>query len=103
MKNKIVKITKDYYGFIKNMTDKQAGEFIKSVCERIFDNKPFVTKDNYLKGVFAFVERDLQVSAQNSINGKKGADILAEKKREAISTNIEVVVIADKIGTAKVE
>lgn len=103
MKNKIVKITKDYYRFIKNMTDKQIAEFIKSVCERVYEGKPLVTKDSYLKGVFAFVERDLQVSAQNSVNGKKGADILAERKREAVSTNIEVVVIADQNGTAKVE
>lgn len=101
MKNKIVKVTKDYYGFIKEMTDKQAGEFIRSVCGRVYEGKPFVTKDSYLKGVFAFVERDLQVSAQNSINGKKGAELLAGRK--SVSANIEVVVIADERGTAKVE
>ncbi len=103
MKNKIVKVTKDYYGFIKEMTDKQAGEFIKAVCERVYEGKPFVTKDNYLKGVYAFVERDLQISAQNSINGKKGADLLAGRKRETVPTNIEVVVVTDERGTAKVE
>lgn len=103
MKNKIIKITKDYYGFIKEMTDKQAGEFIRSVCERVYEGKPFVTKDSYLKGVFAFVERDLRVSAQNSLNGKKGADLFAGRKREAIPTNIELVIVADKRGTAKVE
>lgn len=101
MKNKIVKITKDYYGFIKNMTDKQIAEFVKAVCERVYEGKPLVTKDNYLKGVFAFVERDLAVATQNSINGKKGADILAERKREAVSANIEVVVIADQKGNGK--
>lgn len=103
MRNKVVKITKDYSGFIKNMTDKQAGEFIKAVCARVYEGKPFVTKDNYLKGVFAFVERDLTVSAQNSINGKKGAIVLAEKRREAVSANIEVVVITETTGAAKVE
>lgn len=103
MKNKIVKVTKDYYGFIKEMTDKQAGEFIKSVCERVYEGKPFVTKDNYLKGVYAFIERDLQVSAQNSINGKKGAELLAKRKPETVSPNIEVVVVAEERRTAKVE
>lgn len=85
MKNKTIRVKKDYYGFIKEMTDKQAGEFIKAVCERVYEGKPFVTKDCYLKGVFAFVERDLQVSAQNRLNGKKGAEILAERKRKAQS------------------
>lgn len=103
MKKKIVKITKDYYGFIKNMTDKQAGEFVKAVCERVYDGKPFITKDNYLKGVVAFVERDLQVSAQNSINGKKGSEILAERQRGAVSANIEVVVITDTKGQTKTD
>jgi len=103
MKNKILKITKDYNGFIKNMTDKQASEFVKAVCARVFESKPLVTKDNYLKGVFAFVERDLTIAAQNSINGKKGANVLAEKRRDAVSANIEVVVIAEPSGAAKVE
>ncbi len=99
MKNKIVKITKDYYGFIKNMSDKQKAEFIKAVCERVYDDKPLVTKDNYLKGVFAFVERDLQVAAQNSINGKKGAEMLAERKREMQPVELivgSVIVTSDK-------
>ena len=103
MKYKIVKITKDYYRFIKEMTDKQAGEFVKAVCVRVYEGKPFVTKDNYLKGVFAYVERDLQVSAQNSINGKKGADSLTRRKCKATTTNIEVVVITEQKEAAKVE
>lgn len=103
MKNKIVKIKKDYYKAMKQMTDKQIAEFVKGICDYVYEGKPFITKDNYLKGVFMYVQRDLEVAAQNSINGKKGADALAERKREAISTNIEVVVIADQKGTAQVE
>ncbi len=103
MKNKVAKITKDYYGFIKNMTDKQAGEFIRAVCERVYDGKPLITKDHYLKGVFAFVERDLQISAQNSINGKKGGIVLAERRREAVSANIELVFVADEREAETVE
>lgn len=53
--------------------------------------------------MFAFVERDLTIAAQNSINGKKGANVLAEKRRDAVSANIEVVVIAEPSGAAKVE
>ncbi len=100
MKNKIVKITKDYYGFIKNMTDKQRAEFISTVCERVYDGKPLVTKDKYLKGVYVFVERDLQVAAQNSINGKKGAEVLAERKREMQPVEL---IVGSVIVTAKTE
>lgn len=101
MKNKIVKIKKDYYKAMKQMSDKQIAEFTKAICEYVYEGKPMITKDNFLKGVFMYVQRDLEVAAQNSINGKKGADILAEKKRKALSTNIEVVVITDQKGTAK--
>lgn len=103
MNKKIFKFKAEYAKLVKGMTDKQAGEFIKAVCERVYEGKPFVTKDSYLKGVFILIERDLQVSSQNSINGKKGSDILAGRKREAVSTNIELVVVADKRGTSKVE
>ena len=100
MKNRIVKITKDYYGFIKNMTDKQRAEFINAVCERVYDGTPLVTKDKYLKGVYAFVERDLQIAERNSINGKKGADILAERKREMQPVEL---IVGSVIVTAKTE
>ena len=52
---------------------------------------------------YAFIERDLHVSAQNSINGKKGAELLAKRKPETVSPNIEVVVVAEERRTAKVE
>ncbi len=100
MKNKIVKITKDYYGFIKNMTDKQRAEFINAVCERVYDGTLLVTKDKYLKGVYAFVEGDLQVAERNSINGKKGADALAERKREMQPVEL---IIGSVIVTVKTE
>lgn len=98
MKNKIVKITKDYYGFIKNMTDKQRAEFIKAICERVYDGKPLVTKDKYLKGIFAFVERDLRISAQNSLNGKRSAELFAERKREMQPVEL---ILGSVIVTAK--
>lgn len=103
MKNKVVKIKNEYFKAIKQMSDKQIAEFVKGICEYVYEGKPLITKDDFLKGVYMYVQRDLDESAQNSINGKKGAEILAERKRRAVSTNIEVVVVADKRGTAKVE
>lgn len=75
------KFKKEYYNLIKEITDKQAGEFVKGVCAYVYEGKPFITKDEYLKGLFVYVKRELDVSEMNSINGKKGADKLAENKR----------------------
>ena len=65
---------------MSDMTDKQAGELIKGICGYVFENKPFVTKDGYLKGLYLYIKRELDVSAMNAANGKKGAEKLAEKR-----------------------
>lgn len=93
---KKLKFKKDYYDIIRKLTDKQAGEFIKSVCAYVYDDKPFMTKDEYLKGLFLYVKRELDVSEMNRINGKKGADKLAENKRRNKSIGVIVgsVVVA---------
>lgn len=36
---KKLKFKKDYYDIIKKLTDKQAGEFIKSVCAYVYRRK----------------------------------------------------------------
>ena len=91
------KFKKEYYDLIKELTDKQAGEFVKGVCAYVYDGKPFITKDEYLKGLFVYVKRELDVSEMNSVNGKKGADKLAEIKRreKAIGVIIGSVMVAN--------
>lgn len=93
---KKLKFKKDYYDIIKDLTDKQAGEFIKGVCAYVYEGKPFLTKDEYLKGLFLYIKRELDVSEMNRINGKKGADKLAEIKRrnKSIGVIIGSVVVA---------
>lgn len=73
---------KSFYNVLAEMTDKQAGELIKGVSAYAFDGKPFQTKDAYLKGVFLYIKRELDVSKQNSKNGKKGGIVSAEKKQK---------------------
>ncbi len=75
------KFKKEYSNIIKGMTDKQAGEFVKGICEYAFDNKPIKTKDSYLKGAFLYIKREIDTSRINSINGKKGGEICAEKQQ----------------------
>lgn len=78
---KAVRIKQEHYGVIKEMTDRQAGEFVKKLCARVYEGKPFFTKDASLKGVFVSVERELAVSRQNSLNARKGAEKRAERQR----------------------
>lgn len=101
MKGNSFKFKSNFYTVMRDMTDKQAGEFIKGVCGYVFDGKPLATKDEYLKGVYLYVKRELDVSAMNAINGKKGADKLAEiKQKQKVAKNlgvlIETVVVTSK-------
>lgn len=86
------KFKKDYYNILKELTDKQAGELIKGICAYAYEGKPFLTKDEYLKGAFLYIKRELDVSEQNRINGKKGADALAEKQRMRAANGLGVVI-----------
>lgn len=90
------KFKKEYYDLIKELTDKQAGEFIKGVCAYVYEGKPFSTKDEYLKGLFVYVKRELDVSEMNSINGRKGAD----KRLELYRRNNAIGVIVGSVMAA---
>lgn len=75
------KFKKEYYNIISELTDKQAGEFAKGICNYAFNNKPFETKDSYLKGAFLYVKKEIDTSRMNSINGKKGGEISAQMQQ----------------------
>ncbi len=93
---KQINIKREHYDIIKELTDKQAGEFVKGVCAYAFEGKPFITKDEYLKGLFMYAKRMLDISEMNRINGKKGADKLAEirRKERAVGVIIGSVMVA---------
>ena len=38
---KQINIKREHYDIIKELTDKQAGEFVKGVCAYAFEGKPF--------------------------------------------------------------
>lgn len=98
MKN--ININKKHYDeILKELTDKQAGEFVKGVCAYAFEGKPFITKDEYLKGLFMYAKRMLDISEMNRVNGKKGADKLAEIKRrdKAIGVIVGSVLVANAV------
>lgn len=96
MKEKKFTFKENYYKAIKEMTDKQAGEFIKTVCAFVFEGKPMITKDAYLKGLYVYIEKDFEIAAQNRLNAKKGAEKRAAKQKEkaALGVLLDSVVIA---------
>jgi len=89
MENNNLKIKKSYYKAIANISDRQAGEFIKGLCKYAFDGMPLTTKDAYLKGLYLLVQRDFEISRQNSLNAKKGV----EKRRELKEISAPMTVV----------
>ena len=49
-------------------------------------------KDAYLKGVFMTVKRDIDEAKQNSVNGKKSAEVCAERRRKEAMANLAAVI-----------
>lgn len=87
MQGNNLKIKRRYYEIIRDMTDKQAGEFIKGLCAYVFEGKPFNTKDNYLKGIFLYLQRELEISEQHSVNGRKGGFVTAQNRQNGLLKN----------------
>jgi len=82
MKEKNFKFKKSFGVLVKKMTNRQAGEFIKVVSGYVLDSKPMESKDEYLKGVFLYVQSVFDTAEQNRANGKIGGAIVAEKYKE---------------------
>lgn len=82
MKEQNFKFRESFGKLIEQMTDKQAGEFIKAVCGYVFLHKPMESKDEFLKGVFVFVKDALDTEVRDRENGKLGGLIVAEKYKE---------------------
>jgi hypothetical protein len=101
LKEKNFKFRASFGKLVESMTDKQAGEFIKVVSGYAFCGKPMETKDEYLKGVFIYVKNVLDTEMISRQNGKKGADVLAEKRHKGKALDIllsSVVLTAEKLG-----
>ena len=91
MKEKNFKFREQFGKVVENMTDKQAGEFIKALSGYVFNGKPMESKDEYLKGVFLYAQSIIDVDVQNRENGKLGGAIIAEKKRKKESVAVQCV------------
>lgn len=81
MKEKYFKFRESFGELIADMTDKQAGEFIKAISGYMFNNKPLETKDEYLKGLYLYAQTVLDEQVRNRENGRLGGRVVAEKYR----------------------
>ena len=81
------KFKKSYYVMLCHLSDKQAGEFIKKFGAYVFNGDEFNSKDEYLKGLFPYFKREMEQSAMNSENGRKGGLKSAELRRNAERRN----------------
>ena len=82
MKEQNFKFRKSFGDLVEQMTDKQAGEFIKTVCGYVFSRIPMESKDEFLKGVFVYVKNALDTEVRDRENGRLGGIIVADKNRE---------------------
>ncbi len=73
MKEQNFKFRKSFAKLMEQMTDKQAGEFIKAMSGYVFFGKPMESKDEFVKGVFIYVKDVLDTEARDRENGKLGA------------------------------
>ena len=100
MKELKLKIKREYYNIFKELGDRQTGELVKGMCAYMYDNKPFFTKDAYLKGLFMTLKRDIDEAKRNSVNGKKSVEVCAERRRKEEVCKLGVL-IGNVISAAK--
>lgn len=81
MKEKSFRFRESFGKAVRTMTDKQAGRFIKGLCDNVFDNKYFTTNDKALKSAFILVKTALEADERDRENGRKGGILSAEKRK----------------------
>lgn len=92
MKERNFKLRESYAKAIEAMDDKTAGQFIKGLCDYVFKGKPFEAKEQLLKSNYSLVKATLDAEKQDRENGKKGAAVLAEKKRQKNNQEVKVFI-----------
>ncbi len=72
MKEKNFKFRESYAIAIKAMNDKEAGQFIKAICNYVFETKVPVTNNRSLKSNFNLAKITLDEEIRNVENGRMG-------------------------------
>lgn len=82
MKEKSFRFKESYGLSIKAMNDKQAGKFIKLLCDYVFDGKYPDSNDSTIKSTFTLVKTALDDEKKAKENGRRGGLLSAQKRRE---------------------
>lgn len=85
MKERYFKFRYQDYKAVQDMTDKEAGEFIKGLSKYAFDGVAFESKNAKIASAYAYAKTALDISVRNSINGKNGGLLVARRKKIAVS------------------
>ena len=72
MKERDFKFRKSYAEVIRVMDDKQAGKFIKAVCDYVFDGRGYDGNDTAIKTAFTLVKVTLDAEKTDRENGRRG-------------------------------
>lgn len=89
MKEKYFKFKESFAKAIFSMNDKEAGEFVKALCEYVFEGKIVPTNNKRLRSRFQLAKMTLDAEKRNQKNGRKGGLKSAEKRRLE-SSNVEI-------------
>lgn len=91
MKEKSFKFRESYSKAIKSMNDKQAGKFLKGLCEYVFEGRNFDSKDSTLNSSFTLIKNALEQEKFFAEAGRRGGKLSAEKRK---NNNIGMTVIS---------
>ena len=81
MKERNFRFRKSFAEVIRVMDDKQAGKFIKAVCDYVFDGRGYDGNDTAIKTAFTLVKVTLDAEKADRVNGKRGGKLSAEMRR----------------------
>ena len=73
MKERNFRFRKSFAEVIRVMDDKQAGKFIKAVCDYVFDGRGYDGNDTAIKTAFTLVKVTLDAEKTDRENGRRGA------------------------------
>ena len=81
MSERSFRFRESYGKAVKEMDDKRAGKFIKSLCAYAFEGKTLEDNDTLLKSNFHLVKMVMDAEARDRENGRKGGQATAENKK----------------------
>lgn len=81
MKEKYFKFREKYANVIKDLDDKQTGQYVRSIAEYAFEGKTYAGKDIVVKTAFTLTKEMIDEERFYRDKGRLGAKKIAEMRR----------------------